>query len=268
MAFKDIHKLKKIVEIQKENIDIPHLVIGKDVFAISIYRHLVNKFGENQVRLLSEDRITFSDLYFKGPSTIRSVDNINYMKSHFNLDSIVEISQLPLFYKDLTWKSFGGRSKSETLKFDEDFYVSKRLDINEKMLFDWLENSDHFLNSLNEKAYQVKIKNLNFEAGIFFIECVNGTEFKAENLYFGKSPAYFLKKYSEKNHLSDKFIQFCESTVSPSALFIKYVFDKPISDLNETLFIPLSYTHEWGHFVGEFKLVEGKQSAEFIHFIN
>jgi hypothetical protein len=37
--------------------------------------------------------------------------------------------------------------------------------------------------------------------------------------------------------------------------------------MKETLFIPLSYTHEWGHFVGEFKN-KGFQEIEFMHFVD
>jgi hypothetical protein len=78
--------------------------------------------------------------------------------------------------------------------------------------------------------------------------------------------------YSQKSELSDLFIEFCESTKTSSALFVKFVFEKPISDMQETLFIPLSYTHEWGHFVGEFNKLQGdangEQEIEFIHFLD
>ena len=46
-------------------------------------------------------------------------------------------------------------------------------------------------------------------------------------------------------------------------------FEKPITDKRETIFIPLSYTHEWGHFVGEFSSDKsGKQKAEFVTFMD
>lgn len=269
MAFKDIHKLKKVVEIQKENIQVEHLVIGKDIFAISTFKFLVEKYGMEKVRLLSEDKINSSDLYLKGPSTVRGDEN---KKVLLNLYPDLEFTineNLPVFYKDLTWKSFGGRSKSEALKHDEEYFVSGRVDFKEEQLFPWLTSEDVFYEDLNTHAYQVKVKGIQFNnEKKFVVECVNGTEFTVEKLYFGRAPAYFLEKFINKSELSDKFIQFCESTNTVSALYIKYLFEKPISDMKETMFIPLSYTHEWGHYIGEFKTRDEKQVAEFFHYIN
>jgi hypothetical protein len=268
MAFKDIHKLKKIVEVQKEFIETDYLVVGRDVFAISIYRNLVAKFGSEKVRLLSEDKIIHSDLFLKGPSTLRGEENRTVFKSLFPEMNAELVESASMFYKDLAWKSFGGRSKPETLKYDEEFYVTSRLNISEIDIYSWLTTDENFFNELNQHAYQVKIKTIDYKDEIFSVECINGTEFKAKKLFFGKSPSYFLKHYKELASLSDKFIQFCESTKTMSGLFIKYLFQKPLTDLKETLFIPLSYTHEWGHFVGEFKEVNGQQTAEFLHYID
>lgn len=268
MAFKDIHKLKKIVEIQKEYIETEHLVVGKDVFAISTFRQLVEKYGTEKVKLLSEDKVGIADLYVKGPSTLRQAENLATVKFLYPETTFETIDTASIFYKDMVWKSFGGRSKPEALKFYEDFYVSNHLNANEKDFFPWLETSEEFFNQLNENAYQVKIKNIHYTEGKFLVECINGTEFKSSKLYFGKSPAYFLKNFAEKNILSDELIQFCESTRTVSGLFIKYLFEKPISNIKETMFIPLSYTHEWGHFIGEFKLLNGGQIADFLHFID
>ena len=41
MAFKDIHKLKKIAVIERETITVPYLVMGKDVFSLSLYNDLI-----------------------------------------------------------------------------------------------------------------------------------------------------------------------------------------------------------------------------------
>lgn len=268
MAFKDIHKLKKIVEVQKEFIETEYLVIGKDVYSIAIYRDLVSKHGEEKVRLLSEDTITASDVFLKGPSTLRGETNKKLAKGLFPALETTAVDANSIFYKDLTWKSFGGRSKPEALKYDEEFYVNSRLNVSEKDIFDWLSSEESFYEELNNKAYKVKIKSINYSEGKFLVECINGTEFHTGNLFFGKSPAYFLKHYKELSHLSNKFVQFCESTSSVSALFIKYVFEKPFSDLQETMFIPLSYTHEHGHYVGEFKTQNGHQVADFLHYID
>ncbi|MGZ3809407.1 MAG: hypothetical protein ACXVCE_15085 [Bacteriovorax sp.] len=268
MAFKDLHKLKKVVVLEKEFIETTHLVVGKDIFALSIYKKLQEKYGSENVRLLSEDAILKSDLLPKGPSTLRGEANQKIVKELYPEAVMYEGSDPAMFYKDMTWKSFGGRSKSEALKFNEELYTAPRFDIDPEIIFPELKKADEFLAEINAEAYQVRLKSIARAGEGFKVECLNGTEFKCEKLYFGQSPYQYLDFYSNKSELSDAFIEFCESTNTPSALFVKFVFDKPITDVKETLFIPLSYTHEWGHFVGEFSDALGEQKIEFIHFLD
>jgi hypothetical protein len=276
MAFKDIHKLKKVVVVEKEFIDVPHLVVGKDIFAINLYKELQQKYGPEKVRLLSEDEILKSDLLPKGPSTLRGEANQSLVKNLYPEAVISEGHDLAMFYKDMAWKSFGGRSKSEALKFNEEFYTSSRFDVDSEKIFPELAQSDDYLAKVNSEAYQLRIKTIKRDGESFTVECLNGTEFKCEKLYFGQSPYQYLQFFANKNELSDKFIEFCESTKTPSALFVKFIFEKPVTDMKETLFIPLSYTHEWGHFVGEFNSstagsvgdTNDEQEIEFIHYID
>jgi hypothetical protein len=275
MAFKDLHKLKKIAVVEKENINVAHLVVGKDIFALSLYKVLVEKHGKDNVRLLSEDTVLKSDLWVKGPGSIRGSANQKVVEELYPEAVVKKFEENAIFYKDMTWKSFGGRSKPEALKFNEEFYTSSRFDIDPTKIFPELENTESFLEEINSSAYQVRVKAIRREGEGFIVECINGTEFSCEKLYFGQSPYQYLNFYTNKNELSDHFIEFCEGTKSPSALFVKYVLEKPVSDIMETMFIPLSYTHEWGHYIGEFKDVSDSQSGpthaqeiEFIHFVD
>lgn len=271
MAFKDIHKLKKIDVVQKETISIPHLVIGKDIFALSLYTKLKSIYGAENVRLLSEDKILTADLLPKGPGTIRGETNRAVFKKLYPEMAFTAGEQNAVFYKDMAWKTFGSRSKPEALKFDEEFYTGPRFDVDYSLLFPELNESESLIEKMNLEAYQVKIKKIGKNEETFTIECLNGTEFFCEHLYFGFSPSRFMELFEEKNKLSDELIQFCESTAAPSALFVKFIFDqKPLSEMKETLFIPLSYTHEWGHFVGELKtnVRTGQQEIEFMHYLD
>jgi len=268
MAFKDIHKLKKIAVVERETIVVPYLVIGKDIFSLSLYNDLKEAHGASNVRLLSQDALLLSDLLPKGPSSIRGETNQRLFKELYPDVTITKCNENSLFYKDMQWKSFGGRSKSEVLKYDEGFFTGDRIDPDFEQIFKNIPHSNEFVNLVSEEAYHVKIKSLRRSENGFIVECINGTEFHCEHLYFGLSPYHYLEYYSDKSELSDSFIQFCESTKTSSALFVKYVFDeKPLSDMKETLFIPLSYTHDWGHFIGEFRAVNGVQEIEFMHFL-
>lgn len=270
MAFKDLHKLKKIAVIEKESIEVPYLVVGKDIFSLSLYNHLKKLHGESKVRLLTQDAVVPADLILKGPSTMRGETNQRLFKELYPDVPLTKCSENSLFYKDMSWKSFGGRSKPEALKYDEGFFTGDRIDPDFTKLFDENFFSEEYLKEINKEAYQVLIKAIRrLESGGFVVECINGTEFNCEELFFGFSPYQYLQFYTEKNQLSDSFIEFCESTKTSSALFVKFVFpNEPLSDLKETLFIPLSYTHEWGHFIGEFRVVNGVQEIEFMHFLD
>ncbi len=272
MAFKDLHKLKKVVVVEKEFIKAQHLVVGKDIFALSMYKSLQEKYGKDNVRLLSEDTILKSDLLPKGPSTVRGVDNQKIIQEIYP-EAVGDIGTTQaMFYKDMTWKSFGGRSKPEALKFNEEFFTSSRFNIDATKIFPELLSAEDLLVTMNAEAYQVRLKTIQRSNDGFKVECLNGTEFECEKLYFGQSPYQYLEFYTHKNELSDSFIEFCESTKTPSAICIKFIFEKPITDIAETLFIPLSYTHDWGHFVGEFNQTYndelGAQEVEFIHFLD
>jgi hypothetical protein len=268
MAFKDIHKLKKIAVIERETIVVPYLIVGKDIFSLSLYNDLKNIHGAENVRLLSQDALLKSDLLPKGPSTVRGETNQRMFKDLFPEVALTKCSENSLFYKDMTWKSFGGRSKPEVLKYDEGFYTGDRIDPDFQEVFKNVSMTDEYIESINAEAYQVKVKSIARSEEGFIVECINGTEFHSKHLYFGLSPYHYLEYYSDKNQLSDAFIQFCESTKTSSALFVKFVFETgPLSDVKETIFIPLSYTHDWGHFIGEFKNVNGVQEIEFMHFL-
>lgn len=267
MAFKDLHKLKKIQEIQKENVEAEYLVLGHDLFTVTLFKKLVEKYGADKVRLLSQEKFELKDLTPKGPSGIRGLDNINCAKSLLSENQYSEVMAPSQFYKDMQWKVFGGRSKSEALKFHEEHFTGGRIDIHYQDLFPHLKD-ENFLSWINEIAYAVKVKSIGYIEGKYKVECVNGTEFTATHLISGFTPFEFLNLYKNKNELTDKFIEFCESTVSPSSLFMKFEFKKPLTDLLETLFIPLSYTHEWGHCVGEFKANGEVQIVDFVHFID
>lgn len=269
MAFKDIHKLKKIQEIQKENIETDFLVLGHDLFSLSLYHDLVKKYGEDRVRFLSQEKFEKKDLAPKGPSGVRGLDNMNFIRSHYSENQFEIIDQPSQFYKDMQWKVFGGRSKSEALKFHEEHFTTGRIDIRFEEIFSFI-NQEGFIDWLNERVYAVKVKSIfyNNDEKKFIVECVNGTEFVTKELICGVSPAEFLNFYKNKNELSDQFIQFSEGTHSPSALYMKFDYKKPLTDMKESLFIPLSYTHEWGHFMGEFRSSGDQQSVDFVHFID
>ncbi|MDD0852605.1 hypothetical protein HBN50_05830 [Halobacteriovorax sp. GB3] len=273
MAYSDLKKLKKVDVKESEVIFVRNLVVGNDAFAVKTFLDLKEKLGE-EVKLLTNTELTKEHLRIKGPSSIRGLSNINYIKDNFSEYVLSEASDMPVFFKDLKLKDFGGRSKSETLLWDEEYYSTPALHFDYDKYFSFLRDEE-LIKKINEESFnnlithtkQIEPEDL-VENAHHEVECANGTIYRVENLYWAMGPEFYKECYKNMNQLSDSFIEFCESTATPCSLFIKLVFDKPITDLEKTLFIPLSYTHDWGHFIGDFQEEEGSQVVEFLHFVD
>lgn len=239
-----------------------HLVIGEDAFSVSLYNDLVKKLGESEVGWICSHELTQNDVALLGPSTLRGEANIEKVKTYFP-DLEITLKEGPeLFYKDMKWKEFGGRAKSEKLLWNEEYFTVGRADVE---LSDFLSclSEEGFLERVNGQRMDYKVKSIAHklpedlaEPSHFEVTVASGELVYCESLYWGMGPSEYLNLYEKKNDLSNEFIEFCESTQTPAALYMRYDFEKPITDMMETLFIPLSYTHEWGHFVGEFKEIE------------
>jgi hypothetical protein len=273
MAF-NLLDLKKEQDSKQEKKYIRHLVVGEDLFAVAEYLYLKEKFGEEEVALLSERAFSRDDLLPLGPSALRGPANIQKLKQLYPELEIREKNGPALFYKELKWREFGGRAKSEKLLRQEAFYTQKRADIDVEELFTFLKD-ENLLEELNQQSWEMKVTGLTqltpedlAEPAFFELQCSNGVQARCEHLYWAKGPRLFLSLYQDKNDLSDELMQFCEETQAPCPLYIRFNFKAPVTDKRETLFIPLSYTHEWGHFIGEFSPEkDGVQQAQFVTFI-
>lgn len=269
-----LSKFKKHVEQRSERSYSRHLVVGEDIYALAMYRKLVEKYGEQEVGFLGRVVENSEDYRAKGPSAFRGQVNFELLKAIFP-EAELKLDERPsVFLKEGTWREFGGRAKPETLLFGEEFYTQARIlgakDLSPKIQDDELKimaaKADQvLLKALEKKVPEDLVENVHWR-----ITGVDGVHYECEHMYWAHSPAYFLDLYEDKSQLSDKLIELCESTQTPAQLKVSFCFEKPITDLSETLFIPQSYTHEWGHFIGEFQHSEDgpEQWAEFTCFID
>lgn len=267
--------LKKVQNTEVKNHYFRHVVIGEDLFTLALFWELRKKYGENQVTWVAPRPVNKKDLLPIGPSLLRGKENIESFKRYFPDVEVNTFEQPSEFFKELKWRQFGGRAKSEKLLWNEEFFTLERGDFDYEDLFPFLKEENLF-EVLEAHRMDFRVKGLVkctpddlVEPAHFKITLSNDDLLSCEHLYWGLGPGEFLHEYDDKSALSDDFITYCEHTSSPSALLVKLAFEKPITDKKETLFIPLSYTHEWGHFIGEFKQgEEGKQVAEFITFLD
>ena len=79
------------------------------------------------------------------------------------------------------------------------------------------------------------------------LDLSSGVRLSCEHLIWANGPLEFLA-LSAKESLSNDIIQFLESTRTPISLYIRLEFDRVVTDQEAPLFLPLSFTHEWGAF--------------------
>lgn len=275
MSTYSILKTLKKDDIEKINERIiENLIVGYDSFSVISYQKSVEKNGEENVLLLSENEIDKSDLRDKGPRTLRGEENIDYIKSNFPDQVSSYISKTPVFFKEGSFRSFKGRKRPEKLLWGEEYFTREYTKFNISEIFSCLAD-EKFLDELNNRALILTIKEImpSDEEGLNFeVKCTNGDIVKCKNLTWGLSPSRFLKLYTDKSSLDSSFIEFCEQSIAPQSLYVRFIYDREITDKSETLFFPLSYTHDWGHFIGEFNsFEEGEkefQEGRFLTFLD
>ncbi len=271
MSYSVLRTLKKENTVVVNKKFIRHLVIGEDLFAVAHTQKLLGKFPE-EVSLLVEKKFTTKDILPKGASTLRGEANIAAIKELYPNIIKTEYDRVARFIKEGKFKKFGGRSKPETLLWGENFYIDPRVELDLEELFPFIKDGDLYskLPALEEKIKAIhKIQSEDLvENSQWAIECHSGVTYECEHLYFSKGPAEFLNLISNKSELSSEFIEWCEATQTPATLYHHWTFEKPVMDRTDTIFVPYSYTHEWGHAVVEFvALKENLQEARMTSFI-
>jgi len=277
MSIKSLQKLKKKEAPKPNKIFFPTIVLGEDLFSLSAMQRLWQHCPTEDVAFICARQLDDQDFEALGPNSLRGEENLNVFEEIYPQVKLEKQTEVASFYKESQLRSFAGRTKPEPLLAGEGFYIAPRADFNTQELFSSI-NEEEFKTKLAENTIQlmpVEIKRYQsddlIEKGRWKITCSNGQEYLCEQLVFGRSPAAFLDLYKDKSDLSAELIEVCEKTQTPCSLIIRLEYDKKVCEREESLFLPLSFTYEWGHFIGEFSAyneASKKQVGEFIHFIN
>lgn len=272
MSYSVLRTLKKEDDKKIERKFVRHLVVGEDLFAVAHTQKLLTKWLAEEVAILVEKKFDSRDILPKGASTLRGEANCAALKELYPEAITTEYDRVSRFIKEGKFKKFGGRSKPETLLWGEKFYVDPRIDIDLESLFPFIadENLYSKLPALEERLKGISRMTSTdlVNPAHWAVECASGTIYECEHLYFAKGPAEFLNLVSNKASLSSAFIEWCEATQTPATLNHHWTFSKPVIDRTDTIFVPYSFTHEWGHAVVEFVAREnGTQEARMTSFI-
>lgn len=272
MSYSVLRTLKKEDDKKIEKKFVRHVVVGDDLFAVAHALKILEANPEGGVALIVEKKFETQNLFPKGISTLRGEANIAFIKETYPEAVITEYDRVARFIKEGKFKKFGGRSKPETLLWGENFYVSPRIDIDFEKIFSFLSDSDLYskIPTHEEKIKDIaKVESSDLvQDAKWAVECASGTIYECQHLYYSNGPASFLNLVKNKSQLTSEFIEWCESTQTPATLHHHWTFSKPVTDRTDTIFLPFSYTHEWGHALVEFVATkDGGQCARMTCFV-
>ncbi len=251
--------LKKKVDEVAKVIECESLIVGHDLYSLELYSKL-KEMGKD-VKIISPVEFPLDTIRPYGPSSIRGNANIEIFKKLFPEEELGTDYEVSLFFKDQKWRPFGGRSKSEKLLDGEEFYCSARTSYQWENLFS-VSNKEKLELLANNVLYLIPLS-ISFSEEGWGLKLSAGVEVKAKKLFWGEAPTSFVDKFLQESKLPQGLFDYTDSTQSEGRYFIKLSFSEPIAEEKETLFVPLSYTHDWGHYIGEFD----SQSSKDIEFL-
>lgn len=256
-AFKK-HNLEQSKELK--TIYSPHIVLGENAWAVLTFLKLREKFGAEKVKLISAnhyDKQSILNEWKCAVNKLRDEQSATILRDTSARLEILPSEESVLFYKDSKLHEFGGRAKPLTLLEDEELYSQKSFSYKLENLFsdeEW-NNLDEILNSQENKIVS-KINKTTpsdlVEKTNFILTTGEAEEFHCEKLYYTHSPKSFYKLVSNKSELSDDVAAYCTSLQERAALSIHFSVDREVYEKKQTIMLPQSQTHEWGHFVIDF----------------
>ncbi|MBI2522183.1 MAG: hypothetical protein HYV97_17320 [Bdellovibrio sp.] len=266
MSIQSLRDFKKSNQKIKTKEFYPYIIAGQNFFTLACLHRLRQRNIAN-VKIIGSRAFTHEDLILKGPNSLRGTGNALAVEALGH--QLIETSQTPIFYKDQKLREFGGRARPEAMLYGEEYYGHKAYQFDAQQFFPFMSDP-FFVTTAGQHLIEAQITKISkvipddlIQRSHWALDLSNGMRLNCEHLIWANGPLEFLALCAEDSLNSD-VIQFLESTRTPISLYIRLEFDCIVTDQEATLFLPLSFTHDWGHFVGEFKTVGGKQIAEFV----
>jgi hypothetical protein len=271
--FKD---LKKTASEVKQIPHTKHVIVGNDLSAVLKLVELRQQHPEESVRLISNrlfNKQSLIEYYEMVVTQLRSPKSIEAIyRKHFNAKLLPDL-QAPAFYKDGKFHDFGGRAKPMELSAGEEFFTQKGYRLTLSSLFseaDW-ENLDTIINEALEVRIFESIKKTDptdlVEKNEWQLAFKDFTFLNCENLYLSTSPKRFLSLLESKDSMTSELIDLCSAAQIRSALCVSFALNRDFQHARQTLFIPQSMTHEWGHFIVEFEDYNHATKEQLCHVL-
>ncbi len=241
-----------------QRLHISHVVLGQDITAVLKLVSLKTQFGPENLRLITPRFLTrevLIDQYRSTPSTFRSNEHTLKVLEKFPHAKSFRFDIESLFYKDGSWHKFNSRAKPMELSSFEDTFLPSRQEITLESLFspeDW-QQLDEILKTYQsvrilEKLEKQTTTDLAHQDEWWMLFHDLG-EVTATHLYTSLSARELLKRSGHGQTLPTEMSAWLSSVEKKAAISIRFECSKQLHNEAQTLFIPQSMTHEWGHFI-------------------
>lgn len=255
---------------------VQNLVIGGDFLAVKKLLKLQNEFGIENVKILSERHLSKNDLLSEWrctPKLLRNKDVLSDIIGLFPRLEIISKDAPCVFYKDTKFHEFGGRAKSFEIKDGEEYFTEPSADYRLDLMFSDEEWS-HLDESLKEASLAKIIEQIEVTKPVDLVEKTNfvihtgeNERIECERLYYFDSPKKFLKLVKNNETLPDELHAFSSSIVEKPGLVVHFSMPKMLHEKAETVFLPQSVTHEWGHFICDFEAFDSFSKTQEVRVL-
>ncbi len=252
------------------------MIVGYDLGAVLKLIELKKSFPGEAVKIITNrplSRQILLENFQYGVSTLRTPEAVEGIyRKHFNARILPE-SKDPVFYKDGKFHEFGARAKPMNLLAGEEFFSAKGHRLELSSFFDeesWT-NLDTIINEALDMRIFESIEKTTpqdlVEKQEWTLAFKDFSRLTCENLYVSLSPKKFLNYLTHKESLTAELIDVCSAATTRGAISVSWILNKEFSQNDQTLFIPQSMTHEWGHFIVEFERFDHKTGKGLCHVL-
>ncbi len=251
-------------------------ILGQDLGAVLKLLETRRQHPTATVKLISPRIITREFLlenYQNGVAQIRSEESVTaILRKHHNVKLSPQMKDA-LFYKEGKFHDFHGRAKSMDLLHGESFFTKKgyRLELSSLFAAEEWENLDSILRECQEVRILEAVEKTEpaelVERKEWKLSFRDFSVLNCENLIVCMSPKKFLNLLQHKEKLSPELIQLCTSVGVQTGITLTWKLSKEIHSDEQTLFIPQSMTHEWGHFIMDFEAFDHQEGTQTCHIL-
>jgi hypothetical protein len=249
-----------------------NLILGHDLGAILKLVEL--KKTSSSLKLITSRPLSkqiLIETFQQSVAPLRSAEVVSEIyKTHYEA-KIQSQQKEAQFYKDGKFHEFQGRAKSMELLSGEDFFVQKGFKVDVESLFspqDWngLDEilKEHVEIRMIEGIEKTQSTDL-VQPEEWLVEFKDFHKISCKNLYVSLAPKKFLGYLKKKEDLSPELIHFCSSVEEQGGISVSWALNKEFFQDEQTLFIPQSMTHEWGHFIVEFERFNHVENTQMCH---